>query len=89
MEYCLSICKLNNLSAVHNCNGISYLSDYSKVMSDENDRSVVLALKVIHELKNLGLNGNIQGGGRFVCDDQFGVAGQGDGNHNTLTHTAG
>ena len=48
-----------------------------------------LFLDLIDQLQNLGLNRHIQGRGRLITDEDFGIPGQGDGDDNALTHAAG
>ena len=48
-----------------------------------------LLLQVLDELQDLGLNGHVQSGGGLVADQDLGLAGQGNGDHNSLPHTAG
>ena len=43
----------------------------------------------MHQLQNLGLNGHVQSGGRLVGNQDVRLAGQGHGDHDPLTHTAG
>lgn len=46
-------------------------------------------LKLLEQLQNLRLNGHIKRGGRLVADEDFGVAGDGDGDDHALAHAAG
>ena len=43
----------------------------------------------LHQLQNLGLDGDVQRGGRLVGDEDVGLAGQRHGDHDALAHTAG
>ena len=58
-------------------------------MGDQHDGGVDLILQVAQQVQNLGLDGHVQSRGGLVGDDQAGIAGQGHGDHDTLTHTAG
>jgi hypothetical protein len=58
-------------------------------MGDEHQGHAVAFLEVADEPQDLGLDGDVQGRGRFVGDEQFGSAGQGDGDHDALAHAAG
>ena len=49
----------------------------------------MLLLQTADEFEDVFLDGDIQGGGRFVGDEQFRVAAHGHGNHNALFLTAG
>ena len=46
-------------------------------------------LQVFDKLQNLGLDGHVQRGGGLIADQDFRLAGQGNGDNNTLAHTAG
>ena len=37
----------------------------------------------------MGLDGDIEGGGGFIGDEEFGLAGQSHGDHGALLHSAG
>ena len=46
-------------------------------------------MQILDQLEDLGLDGHVQGGGGLVADQDLGLAGQGDGDHDALAHTAG
>ena len=46
-------------------------------------------LQLLHEREDLRLDGDVEGRGRLVGYEQRGVAGEGDGYHDALAHTAG
>ena len=58
-------------------------------MGYQNDGRSGLFLQLLQKIQDLGLNGHIQGGGRFVGNENGGVAGQSHGDHHPLAHTAG
>ena len=43
----------------------------------------------LHQFQDLRLDRDVQRGGRLVGDDQLGLAGQRDGDHDALAHAAG
>ena len=49
----------------------------------------VLLLQLAQQPQDLGLHGDVQGGGGFVGDQQLRPAGQGDGDVHALGHAAG
>jgi hypothetical protein len=49
----------------------------------------VSSLQRAHQLQDLGLDGDVQRGGRFVGDQQLRLAGQRHGDHHALAHAAG
>ena len=58
-------------------------------MGDHDDGHTQLVAQVVHQLKDLRLDRDVQRGGRLVSDQQLRLAGQRNGDHNTLAHTAG
>ena len=58
-------------------------------MGDEEDRQPGLGLQPLEQAQHLGLDGDVQGRGGLVGDQQLRIAGQGHGNHDPLLHTAG
>ena len=80
---------LHHLTAVHNSDIVCHLVDNAQIVGDEQNAGAVFPLQIIHQSQDLRLNGNIQCGGRFICNQQLGTACQRHGNHNTLTHTTG
>jgi hypothetical protein len=48
-----------------------------------------LIAKIAKEIEDLGLDGDIEGGGGFIGDEKFGLAGEGHGDHGALLHSAG
>ena len=55
----------------------------------ENHGQVLPLLDLLDLLQDLCLDCHVQGRGRLVADHDLGVAGQGDGDDNTLAHAAG
>ena len=49
----------------------------------------LFALEVFDEFEDLGLDGNVQGSGGLVGDEDFGLADEGHGDHHALPHAAG
>ena len=45
-----------------------------------------MRFKLVQQIQNLRLNGDVQGRGRLIGNEQFGFARQGHGNHHPLTH---
>ena len=46
-------------------------------------------MELAQQAEDLGLNGDIQGRGRFIGDEQIRITGQGDGDHDPLFHAPG
>ena len=58
-------------------------------MGDEDHGHVPLALLVLQQVEDLGLDGDVERGGGLVGEQQLRTAGQGDGDHHPLAHAAG
>ncbi len=56
-------------------------------MGDEQEGHAQIAAQYPQQVENLILNGHVKGGGRFVGDEQFRVAGEGNGDHHPLLHS--
>ena len=80
---------LDNLAGVHNRDVMSDLGDQCQVVRNEDHGKAELGLKIVKQLDDLLLDGNVQSGRGLVADDQFGVAGKGHSDQNALTLTTG
>ena len=56
---------------------------------DEEDGHAALVAELAEDVEDLGLDGDVQGGGGLVGDEQLGVAGEGHGDHDALLLPAG
>ena len=65
------------------------LGDQRQVVRNEDHGKAELGLKIVEQLDDLLLDGNVQSGRGFVADDQLGVAGKGHSDQDTLTLAAG
>ena len=79
---------LNDLARVHDGDFVAGLGDNAHVVGDEDDGGAELALQLLHQLQNLSLYGDVEGGGGLVGDEQVGLAQQRHGDHDALLHTA-
>ena len=80
---------LDRLARVEHHYPVAQLPDQREVVGDEQHGQVALVAQVLEELDDLGLDGDVEGGGGLVGDQQPRVAGDGDGDHNPLQHAAG
>ena len=58
-------------------------------MRNEDHGKAELGLKIVEQLDDLLLDGNVQSGRGLVADDQLGVAGKGHSDQDTLTLSTG
>src|SRR5215211_5573131 len=61
---------LHGPAGVHHQHVIGELCNDPEVMGDQYDRGVELPLKVADQVEDLGLNGDVERGGRLVGDQQ-------------------
>lgn len=80
---------LHDLSGIHDGDPVGHVGDDAQVMGDEDDGHVALLLEPVDQLEDLRLDGDVQGRGRLVADEDFRIGGQGDGDDDSLTHAAG
>ena len=79
---------LHDFARVHDADPVGDSVNDPHVVGDE-QKGRVTALSALHEIQHLGLERGIQGGGRFVGDDERGVEHEGGGDHHALLHAAG
>ena len=85
----LPVRNLDHLAQIHNGNAIRNVLHDGEVVSNEEISSTELILKLLQQVQNLGLNGNVKCRDRLVADDQLGLQSERAGNADTLTLTAG
>ena len=82
------IALFDHAPAVHDHDPIRHLSDHTEVVGDEQNAHADLALQLAHQIQDLRLNRHVQGGRRFVRDQQGRIARERHRNHHALTHAA-
>ena len=82
------IAVLHHHTGVHNQHIITHFGHYAQIMGDHHDRGVQGLFQCPHQIQDLRLDRNIQGGCGFIGDQQLRVAGEGHGDHNSLAHSA-
>ena len=78
---------LHDLPGIKNQHPIAEVCDDSQIVRDHNDAHPAVVLKAFHQFEDLRLDGDVEGGGWLVGDQQLGTAGEGDGDHDPLAHT--
>ncbi len=78
---------LDEFSFEHNQNTIRKIGDNTEVVGDKEDGHAELISEIAKEVENLGLDGDIEGGGGFIGDEKLGLAGEGHGDHGPLLHS--
>lgn len=75
-------------SGVHDNHAVAVLGDESQVVRDEDGGGSHVFSHVAQEGEDLVLDGDVEGGGRLVGDDEFRFAGEGDGDDDALLHAS-
>ena len=79
---------LDDLAGVHDRGPVAHLGDHPEVVGDEDDGRAGLGLEGAHEVEDLGLDGHVERRRGLVGDEQLGLAGERDGDHDALRHAA-
>ena len=77
---------LDLVAAEHDHDAVGHLRHHGHVMGDEHHRRAGLALQPVDQGQDLGLDGHVQRGGRFIRDQQARLAGQRHCDHHALAH---
>ena len=80
---------LDDPTSIHDIHNIAGLVDHSEVVGDENNGGAQGLLTVFDEVEHLFLHRDIESGGGFVADEQFGSGDESHGNHHALAHATG
>ncbi len=88
-EQRLGLARLDVGAVLHHAHPVGKAGDDAHVVGDQHHRRVRLALQVGHQVEDLGLHGDVEGGSRLVGDQQIGPAGHRRGDHHPLAHAAG
>ena len=79
---------LDDAAGIHHVDAVGVARDDAEIVGDDHQGDPEALAEVFHQLQDLGLDGDVERGGRLVGDDQRGIAGQRDGDHHPLTHAA-
>ena len=74
---------------VHDVHPVRVARDDAEVVRDDDDGDAEPARQVFHQFENLRLNRHVESGRRLIGDQQLGIAGQANGDHHPLAHSAG
>ena len=77
---------LHDLAGIHHGHALRHFTDHAHVVGDQHQGHTAVLLQTAQQVQNLGLDGHVQRGGRFVRNQQFGVAGDGHRDHDALAH---
>ena len=84
----VGVANFEDLAQVHDDDLAADVPDDAQVVGDEQHGEVQVLLKLMQQIDDLCLDGNIQRGDRFVGDKEFRVDGEGPGDDRALTLSA-
>ena len=80
---------LDGFAGVHDAEAVAGLEDEAEVVADEQHRGAELATGILDELDDAGLDGDVEGGGRLVEDEERRLRHQRHGDDDALLLAAG
>ncbi len=88
-EDLLDVPALDDRAVVHHQDPVGQVVHHAQVVRDEQQRGAGGGPDAGQQVEDLGLDGHVQGGDRFVADDQAGPRGERAGDRDALTLAAG
>ena len=79
----------HRLARVHDHDVVGHPGHHAEIVRDHDDGGAGLLLRLVQHLKDLGLDGDVQGRRRLIRDQDARVVGDGDRDHDALAHAAG
>ncbi len=76
---------LDKQTEIHDTDAISHVAHHRQVMADERAGQAELGLKILHQIQNLRLDQDIEGGCRLIGDKQFRPEGEHQRDNRPLT----
>ncbi len=80
---------LDDPPAVHDVDEVAQTGHHPEVVGDHDHGRVQVGHQLLEQLQHLRLDGDVEGGGRLVADQQGGLAGQRDRDQRPLPHPPG
>ena len=67
---------LDDAAEIHDGDAVADMFDDRQIVADENVGEIPLALQTDHQVQNLAADRDIEGGDRFVRNDELGIEGR-------------
>ena len=80
---------LDHRAGIEDDDAVGEAGEEGEVVGDPDDRHAEALAERLHEVDDLRLDGDVEGGGRLVGDEELRVAGEAHGDHHPLAHAAG
>ena len=87
-EDVVQVARFDDLAAIHHHHVVGDVGDHPEIVGDHQQRHAQLGLQVLHEAQDLGLDGDVERGGRLVGDQQRRPADQRHRDHRPLAQAA-
>ncbi len=81
--------EFDQAAGVHDGDAIGYVRDDGEIVRDEKHRQSEFVAKVVEQVEDLLLDGDIEGGGGLVGDEELRAVDDGHGDHDPLAHASG
>jgi len=81
--------EFDHASGIHHGNAVSHLRDDGEIVRDEEHGQSEPGAQVGEQIKNLRLDGDVEGSSGFIGDQQLRTVHDGHGDHDALAHSAG
>jgi hypothetical protein len=82
-----AIGELDDVTEVHDRDPIRNMLNNQEVVSNKEIGELQFALKLFEGIENLSLDRNVEGGDRFIANNEFRIEGEGAGDADALTLT--
>ena len=79
----------DDLGRIHHRDGVRRFGDDGQIVRNQQNAQAGVGLDFLEQVQDLRLDGDVEGGGRLVGDQQPRIAAQGHGDHDPLPHAAG
>jgi hypothetical protein len=87
-EHVIGRALLDDARRVHHVHAVGVARNDPEIVRDHDHRDAEPARQLLHQLEDLCLDGDIEGRGRLVRDDEFRIAREPDRDHHALAHAA-
>ncbi len=87
-EDLLGTSRLHDLALGHDAHAVGHFPDDAEVVGDEEERHPEPVAQVAQQAQDLGLDGDVEGGGRLVGDEEVGLVGERHRDHHALALAA-
>jgi hypothetical protein len=78
----------DDLAGIHDRDIIGHVGNDTEVVGDENNRKIQLLLQVVDQVKDLGLDRDVQRRGRLIANQDLRIGAERDGDDDALAHAS-